>query len=79
MVQLLPDRCCLRIHLELVLGQLSLDSRHVHKLPCEQVSVILQKLDERAFLFVDEAGADDRSLVLVKEIKVDPLGFFSRS
>jgi hypothetical protein len=46
--------------------------------PCENIAVILPKLDKRAFLFVSEAGADDRSLALVGEPKVDPLGFFSR-
>jgi hypothetical protein len=35
-----------------VLGQFSLDSRHIRRLPCEYVSVILQEPDERAFLFL---------------------------
>jgi hypothetical protein len=47
-------------------------------LPCEYVSIILQKLDERAFLFIVQAGADDGSLALISESKVDPLSFFSR-
>jgi hypothetical protein len=38
----------------------------------------LQKLDERAFLFVIQAGADDGSLVLIGEPEVDSLGFFGR-
>jgi hypothetical protein len=62
-----------------VLGQLSQDSRHIRRLPCEYVSVILQKLDERAFLFVIQTGTDDSSLALVGEPKIDSLGFFSRS
>jgi hypothetical protein len=62
-----------------VLGQFSRDSRHIRRLPCEYVSVILQELDERAFLFVIQAGADDGSLVFVSEPEVDPFGFFSRS
>jgi hypothetical protein len=61
-----------------VLGQLSWDSRHICRLPCEYVSVILQKLDERAFLFVVQAGADDGGSVLISEPEVDPFGFFSR-
>jgi hypothetical protein len=62
-----------------VLGQFSRDSRHIRRLPCEYVSVILQKLDERAFLFLIQAGTDDSSFALVGEPKIDSLGFFSRS
>jgi hypothetical protein len=40
------------VDLQFVLGQFSWDSRHIRRLPCEYVSVILQKLDECAFLFV---------------------------
>ena len=61
-----------------MLGQFSWDSRHIRRLPREYVSVILQKLDERAFLFVIQAGADDGSLALISEPKVDPFSFFSR-
>jgi hypothetical protein len=61
-----------------VLGQFSRDSWHIHRLPCEYVSVILQKLDERAFLFVIQAGTDDSSFALVSEPKIDSLGFFNR-
>jgi hypothetical protein len=45
---------------------------------CEYVSVILQELDERAFLFVIQAGADDGGLAFISEPEVDPFGFFSR-
>jgi hypothetical protein len=47
-------------------------------LPCEYVSVILQELDERAFLFVIQAGADGGGFVFISEPKVDSFGFFSR-
>jgi hypothetical protein len=60
-----------------VLGQFSRDSRHIRRLSCEYVSVVLQKLDERVFLFVIQAGTDDSSLALVGEPKIDSLGFFS--
>jgi hypothetical protein len=76
--QLLSDRPRLGIDLQLVLDQFSRDSRHICRLPCEYVSVILQKLDERAFLFVIQAGADDGSLAFVSEPKVDSLCFLSR-
>jgi hypothetical protein len=59
-----------------VLGQFSRDSRHIRRLPCEYVSVILQELDERTFLFVIQAGIDDGSLALIGEPEVDSLGFF---
>jgi hypothetical protein len=36
-------------------------------LPREYVLVILQKLDERVFLFVIQAGTDDGSLALISE------------
>jgi hypothetical protein len=64
--------------LQFVLGQFSRDSRHIRRLPCEYVSVILQKLDERTFLFVIQAGTDDGSLALIGEPEVDSLGFFSQ-
>jgi hypothetical protein len=38
----------------------------------------LQKLDERAFLFIVQAGADDGSLAFISEPQVDPFSFFSR-
>jgi hypothetical protein len=38
----------------------------------------LQKLDERVFLFVVQAGADDGSLAFISEPQVDPFSFFSR-
>jgi hypothetical protein len=63
----LPNRPRLGIDLQFVLGQFSRDSRHIRRLPCEYVSVILQKPDERTFLFVVQAGADDGSLVLISE------------
>jgi hypothetical protein len=78
-MQLLLDRPCLGIDLQFVLGQFSRDSRHIRRLPCEYVSVILQKLDERAFLFVVQAGADDGSLAFISEPEVDSLHFLSRS
>jgi hypothetical protein len=76
--QLMSDRPHLGIDLQFVLGQLSRDSWHIRRLPCEYVSVILQKLDERAFLFVIQAGADGGSLAFISEPEVDSLGFFSR-
>jgi hypothetical protein len=61
-----------------VLDQFSRESRHIHRLPCEYVSVILQEPDKRAFLFVIEAGADDGGLVFISEPQVDPCCLLSR-
>ena len=69
-MQLLSNRLRLRIDLQFVLDQLSRDSQHIRRLPCEYVSVILQKLDERAFLFIVQAGADDGSLALISESRL---------
>jgi hypothetical protein len=66
-MQLLSNRPCLMIHLQFVLGQFSRDSRHIRRLPCEYVPVILQEPDERAFLFVIKVGTDDDILALIKE------------
>jgi hypothetical protein len=74
----LPNRPRLGVDLQFVLGQFSRDSRHIRRLPCEYVSVILQKLDERAFLFIVQAGADDGCLALISKPQVDPFSFFSR-
>jgi hypothetical protein len=61
-----------------MLGQFSWDSRHIRRLPREYVSVILQEPDERAFLFVVKAGADDGSLAFISEPNVDPFCLLSR-
>jgi hypothetical protein len=74
----LSDRPCLGVDLQFVLGQFSRDSRHIRRLPCEYVSVVLQKPDERAFLFIVQAGADDGSLAFISKPQVDPFSFFSR-
>jgi hypothetical protein len=62
-----------------VLSQLSRDSWHVRRLPCKHIPIVLQELDERAFLFVVEAGTDNCSLAFIRESKIDHFSFFSRS
>jgi hypothetical protein len=61
-----------------VLDQLSQDSRHVRRFPCEHVLIVLQELDERALLFFVEAGTDDSGLAFIKESEVDSFSFFGR-
>jgi hypothetical protein len=77
-MQFLSDQSCLGIDLQFVLGQFSWDSRHIRRLLCEYVSVILQEPDERAFLFVVQARADDGSLAFISEPKVDPFRLLNR-
>jgi hypothetical protein len=48
-------------------------------LPCEHIPIVLLELDERAFIFVTEAGADDCSLAFIRESQIDPFSFFSRA
>jgi hypothetical protein len=76
--QLLSDRSCLRIHFKFVLGQFSRDSRNVRRLPCKYIPIVLQEPDERAFLFVIEAGADDYSLAFIRESQINPFSFSNR-
>jgi hypothetical protein len=37
--------------MEFVLNQFSRDSRHVSRIPCEDVPIFLEELDEREFYF----------------------------
>jgi hypothetical protein len=78
-MQLLSDRPRLGIDLQFVLGQFSRDSRHIRSLPCEYVPVILQKMDERAFLFVIQAGADDGGFAFITEPEVNSFRLLNRS
>jgi hypothetical protein len=66
------------IDLQFVLGQFSRDSRHIRRLPHEYVPVILLEPDERAFLFVVEAGTDDVGLAFISEPQVDHFRLFNR-
>jgi hypothetical protein len=67
MTQLLSNRPCLRIDIQFVLDQFPRDSRHIRRLPCEYVLVILQEPYERTFLFVIKARTDDGGLALISE------------
>jgi hypothetical protein len=73
----MSDWSCLRVHFEFVLDQFSRDSRHVCRLPCEHIPIVLQELDEHSFLFVIEARADDCSLAFIRESQFDPFSLFS--
>ncbi len=51
MVDSLLDGLGLRVEMQFLLNQLPKDSRHVSKLPCEDVPIFLEEFDEREFLF----------------------------
>jgi hypothetical protein len=51
MVESLLDGLGLRVEMQFLLNQLPRDSRHVSKLPCEDVPIFLEEFDEREFLF----------------------------
>ena len=46
------DRLRLGVSVEMVLSEFSRDARHVRRFPCEDVPILMDELDERAFLFV---------------------------
>lgn len=75
-MQLLPNQFHLRIDLQLVLDHLPGNPKHVCRLPCKHVPVILQEPNECAFLFRSEARGDGRCLMCVREAKVGLLGHF---
>jgi hypothetical protein len=51
MAESLLDRLGLGIQMKFVLNQFSRNSRHVSRLPCEDVPIFLEEIDEREFLF----------------------------
>jgi hypothetical protein len=62
-----------RIDVEAVLDQLPGHSWHVRWLPCEDVAISPEEVDERVFLFGVEAGPDGGGLAAVAYPKVDCL------
>jgi hypothetical protein len=64
--KLLLDRSCSLVDFKCVLNQLSGDTRHVRRAPCEDVGVFLEKIGEREFLFGVEVGPDDDFLGFVR-------------
>jgi hypothetical protein len=46
------------VDVQAVLGKFLWDTWHVRRLPCEDVTILTKKLDERAFLFVGEVGTN---------------------
>jgi hypothetical protein len=51
MVESLLDRLGLHVQMKFVINQFPRNSRHISRLPCEDVSIFLEEFDERKFLF----------------------------
>ena len=54
----LPDWLKFWINIKSVLSEFSRYTRHVRRFPCEDVPVLTDELDERAFLFQIQVNAD---------------------
>ena len=69
----------LRVDSQTVLSQPPGNSRHVRRLPCEDVPVLTEELDERFFLFGVERHCDvSRSSIGVGRVNVNWLSFTGR-
>ena len=55
----LPGRLKLGVNIETVLSEFSQYTRHVRRLPCKDVPVLTDELDERAFLFGIQVSTDN--------------------
>jgi hypothetical protein len=51
MVEFLLDGLGLQVQMQFMLNQFPRNSRHVSRLPCEDVPIFLEEFDEREFLF----------------------------
>ena len=62
-----------------MLGDILGYPRHVKRLPCEDIVIVVQEVDELAFLFGQELGPDLNCLGWVRGIDFHHLGFFKRA
>ena len=58
----LLDQLKFWINVESVLSEFSWYTRHVKRFPCKDVPILMDELDERAFLFSIQIGADTKLL-----------------
>jgi len=65
----LLGRLRVRSHVKFVLGKFPRDTRHVFGGPCKDVLILTEEIDELAFLFAVEAGADGHALGGVSRIQ----------
>ena len=61
-----------------MLGDLPRYPRHVRWLPCEDITIVTQEVDELAFLIGRELGPDPNHLGWVGGVNSHRLGFFER-
>ena len=57
-VEELSDRFEFQINVECVLSEFSRYTWHVRRFPCKDVPILMDELDERAFLFGIQVSAD---------------------
>src|SRR4051812_35893329 len=67
------DRLGSRSVVKLVLGVFPRYTRHVLWGPCKDVPVLMEELDELAFLFADESDPNDATLARLGGIQNNPL------
>ena len=58
-----------------MLGDLPWYPRHVRRLPCEDIAIVAQEVDELAFLFGRELGPDSHRFGWVSGVDTHRLGF----
>jgi hypothetical protein len=51
MAESLLDRLGLQVEMQFMLNQFPRNSRHVNRLPCEDIPIFMEEFDEREFLF----------------------------
>ena len=62
----------------MVLSEFPRDAWHIRAFPGEDVPILTEKLDERAFLFIRQPAPDDELLGRITRDKVNSLCVFSR-
>ena len=62
-----------------MLGDLPRYPRHVRGLPCEDIAIVAQEVDELAFLFGRELGPDSYYFGWISGVDTHRLGFFERA
>ena len=74
----LPDRFELRIYVKGVLSEFPRYTWQVRRLPCKDVPILMDELDERAFLFWIQVGTDAELLGQIARYEVNKLSFCCR-
>ena len=70
----LPDRFKLGINIKGVLSEFPRYTWHVRRLPCKDIPILTDELDERAFLFGIQIGTDSELLGRIAGHEVNKLG-----